>query len=123
MNDIDTNDFKSNIQEWIRLKRTLAQAKDDIDVLKKREKELKEKVTVDMSSNKVDVVNLSKGEKISYKEGVRKLGVTKNVIEAGLLAAFRNNEAERERVNTCIQDCRKDKELKSVTVTGLNKKK
>lgn len=122
MQDV-TEDFKNNLTEWVSLKKTLAKARSDLSVLTKREKELRKEVSEGMHKSSIDVVNLRQGEKVKKTERKSKGGVTKDVIRQGLEAAFPNNEAERERVRMCIEDCRQEKVTLSVSLTGLNKNK
>ena len=114
-----SNDFKNTLKEYVHVKTVIKRARADLSVLVKKEKELKPKVIDDMSNIEIDTINLSKGEKVSLKKRVSRGGITRKVIQNGLKEAFTGNEAEIERVLNCILDNREEKEIKSLSVTGL----
>ena len=111
--------FKLNLNEWIQVKKHLAEARKDIQILNKREKELKTIVGETMASSGTDRVNLASGAKINFKEKKTKSTVTKDVVAEGIKSAFPNNVTEQERILQCIEDSRSEKTVRSVTLCGL----
>jgi hypothetical protein len=111
--------FKQAITEWVGIKSQLASVRKDIAVLNKREKELREFVTVHMKNNEIDTVKVRDKVKVNFKSKTSKGSITKEVILKGLRAYFGGDEARVEGAFQAIQDSVSVKEKGSVTVSGL----
>jgi hypothetical protein len=111
--------FKLAITEWVSIKSQLASVRKDVAVLNKREKELREFVSVHMKNNEIDTVKVRDKVKVNYKTKKSKGGITKDVILKGLRAYFSGDEVRIEGAFQAIQDAVAVKEKGSVTVSGL----
>ena len=112
-------DFKSAMTEWVHLKAQLAAARKDLGTLNKREKELRQFVTIYMKENEVDTVRVQEKVKVNLKKTKTKGSLTKDVIKRGLLAFFGGNEAQVEGAFQAILDAAPTKETTGVSVSGL----
>jgi Family of unknown function (DUF5760) len=112
-------EFKSAMTEWIELKAHIAAARKDLDVLNKREKDLRKFVTAHMSQNEIDTVKVKDKVKVNFKRKKTKGPITKDVIKRGLGQFFGGNEAQIEGAFQAILDAAPVKETPSVSVTGL----
>jgi len=111
--------FKQAITEWVGIKAQLASVRKDVAVLNKREKELREFVTVHMKNNEIDTVKVREKVKVNFKSKTSKGSITKEVILKGLRAYFGGDEARVEGAFQAIQDSVTVKQTGSVTVSGL----
>jgi hypothetical protein len=82
-------DFANAMNEWIALKAQLSAARRDLSVLNKREKELKQFVTVHMAQNDIDTVKVRDKVKVNLKKKTSKGGITKDVIRTPLTILLR----------------------------------
>ncbi len=112
-------DFKTVMTEWVGLKAQLAAARKDLQVLNKREKELRQFVTSHMARNEIDTVKVQDKVKVNFKKKKTKSPITKDVIRRGLLTFFGGDEAQAEGAFNAIMDAAPMKETAGVTVTGL----
>ena len=111
--------FKQAITEWVGIKAQLASVRKDVAVLNKREKELREFVTVHMKNNEIDTVKVREKVKVNFKSKTSKGSITKEVILKGLRSYFGGDEARVEGAFQAIQDSVTVKQTGSVTVSGL----
>ena len=112
-------DFKAAMTEWVTLKAQLLAARKDLQVLNKREKELRQFVTHHMAQNEIDTVKVQDKVKVNLKKKKTKGGITKDVIRRGLTTFFGGNEAQVEGAFNAIMDAAPVKESSGVTVSGL----
>lgn len=114
-------DFKTAMNEWVQLKAQLSAARKDLTTLNQREKDLRKFVTVHMSVNEIDTVRVRDKIKVNLKKKTTKGGLTRDVIKQGLSTFFGGNEAQVDGAFQAILDAAPEKQVESVTVTGLNK--
>lgn len=112
-------DFKAAMTEWVTLKAQLLAARKDLQVLNKREKELRQFVTQHMAQNEIDTVKVQDKVKVNLKKKKTKGAITKDVIRRGLMTFFGGNEAQVEGAFNAILDAAPVKESSGVTVSGL----
>ena len=112
-------DFKTAMTEWVGLKAQLAAARKDLQVLNKREKDLRKFVSEHMAVNEIDTVKIQDKVRVNLKKKKTKGGITKDVIKKGLRTYFGGNEAQIEGAFQAILDAAPTKETSSVTVSGL----
>ena len=111
--------FKQAMTEWVGIKAQLASVRKDVLVLNKREKELREFVTIQMQTLEIDTVNVKDKVKVNFKNKKTKGSITKEVILKGLRTYFSGDEVRVEGAFKSIQDSVEVKEKGSVTITGL----
>ncbi|BAT22325.1 hypothetical protein [Yellowstone lake phycodnavirus 2] len=111
--------FKQAMTEWVGIKAQLVSVRKDITVLNKREKELREFVTVQMKTLEIDTVNVRDKVKVNLKTKKSKGSITKDVILKGLRTYFSGDEVRVEGAFKAIQDSVDVKEKSTVTVSGL----
>jgi len=111
--------FKTAMKEWVALKAQLSSARKDLQVLNKREKDLREFVTVHMKTHEIDTVRVHDKVKVNLNTKNAKGGITKDVILKGLRTYFSGDEVRVEGAFKAIQDSVSTKEKASVTVSGL----
>ena len=114
--------FKSAMTEMVTLKAQLSSARKDIQVLSKREKELREFVKQYMANNKIDTCNVRDRVKVSLKTKVTKGGLTKDTILRGLTTYFSGDAVKVEGAYQSIVDSATRKETSVLAVTGLKAK-
>lgn len=112
-------EFKTAMTEWVGLKAQMAAARKDLGTLNEREKELRKFVTDHMARNEIDTVRIQDKVKVNFKVKMTKGSITKDVIKAGLMSYFSNDEVRAEGAFQSILDSAPTKETQSVTVTGL----
>ena len=111
--------FKQAMNEWVGIKAQLVSVRKDITVLNKREKELREFVTVQMKTLDIDTVKVRDKVKVNLKTRTTKGAITKDVILKGLRTYFSGDEVRVEGAFKAIQDSVDVKEKSTVTVSGL----
>jgi hypothetical protein len=111
------DDFRDVMTEWVELKKQLNEARKDIGVLNKREKELRAFIKTYMKKEEIDNVNVNK-QKVSYKERVTKAPITREVIKKGLLSFFGGDEARAEGAFQAIVDAAPEVKRESLGITG-----
>jgi hypothetical protein len=111
-------DLSENVSKLVELTKQLAEAKSDIKILSQEEKRLKENVKKHMMDQGIDTINLRKG-KISIRNSVRKSGMSKDAIKAGLMTFFGGDETKVEGALNAIKDELKTKESTSISLTGI----
>jgi len=113
-------DFKSVMTEWVTLKGQLLAARKDINVLNKREKDLRTFVTQHMSRNEISTVRVpDNGVKVNFKVKKSRGAITKDVVKEGLLRYFSGNVEQADLVWKIIQETAPIKEVTGVTLTTL----
>jgi hypothetical protein len=112
-------DFSEAMKEWISLKLTLANARQDLASLNKREKELKTQITHHMSSNDIDTVKVKDTVKVNLKKKKSKGAITKQVIRTGLMNYFNSDGARVDQAIEAIEAACPTKDVSTVSVTGL----
>lgn len=117
-----TDDFRRSMSEWVELKKQLIDARKDMSLLNKREKELKTFIMGYMKKQKIDNINLTKG-KVSLKSSKKKGSMTIAAVRSGLNTFCNNDETEVERAINCIMDNIEEKESDAISLTGVNTKK
>lgn len=111
--------FKTAMKEWVALKAQLSSARKDLQVLNKREKDLREFVTVHMKTHEIDTVRVHDKVKVNLNTKNAKGGITKEVIKKGLLTYFSGDEVRTEGAFQAITDAAPVTSKSSVTVVGL----
>lgn len=117
-----SDEFRKYMSEWVELKRQLAEARKDMKVLNGREKQLKEYIAEYMQKTKIDTLSMSRGEKVSLKTSNRAGTMSKEAVIRGLDIYFEGDEVRTEAAMNCIRDNIDRKDVRTVSVTGLNKK-
>jgi hypothetical protein len=115
-------DFSEAMKEWIGLKIQLAEARKDLAVLNKREKELKTFVTRHMDTNDIDTVKVKDTVKVNLKKKKSKGSITKQVIRTGLLNYFQGDAGRVDGAIQAIEDAQPLKDVSTVSVSGLKAK-
>ena len=111
--------FKMAMKEWVALKTQLSSARKDLQVLNKREKELREFVTTHMKTHEIDTVRVHEKVKVNLHTKNTKGGVTKDVIKKGLGTYFSGDEVRVEGAFQAIMDAVPTAVKSSVSVIGL----
>jgi seryl-tRNA synthetase len=112
-------DFSEIMKEWINLKVTLANARQDLKQLNSREKELKQRITMHMAANEIDTVNVKDKVKVNLKKKTTRGAITKQVIRTGLLNFFNGDGARVDQAIEAIESAQPTKDISSVSVVGL----
>ena len=112
-------DFSDAMKEWISLKVQLAEARKDLAVLNKREKELKTFVTRHMDTNDIDTVRVKDTVRVNLKKKKSKGAITKQVIRTGLLNYFQGDAGRVDGAIQAIEDAQPLKAVSTVSVSGL----
>ena len=113
-----SDDFRKKMSEWVELKNQLAEARKDMAVLNKREKELKSYIGEYMKENGIDNINLKKG-KVTRRTTSKKSSLSKKVVETGLTTYFQGDEVRVEGAMTCITDQLTAEERDVISLTGI----
>jgi len=122
MSDGVSDVFRTKMSEWVNLKKTLTEARQDVKVLNQKEKELKNYIMGFMTEQGIDNVNLKKG-KVSLRNSKKKESLTKDRVQTGLLKHFNGDEVQTETAMNCIMDNLDIKESSMISLTGVNTKK
>ena len=109
------SEFKNAMSEWIELKKHIVDARKDISVLVKREKELAEIIKQNMIQNDVDDVKLQ-DKKVRLNKKNSKGGITKDVIQTGLNTYFSGDTVKVEGAMKAIIDSAPVKERFTLSV-------
>lgn len=117
-----SEEFRSKMTEWVNLKKQLTEARKDMQILNKKEKELKSYIMSFMSEQKIDNINLKKG-KVSLRTSKKKQSLTKDKVQSGLLKHFNGDEVQTETAMNCIVDNLEVKDTNVISLTGVNSKK
>jgi Family of unknown function (DUF5760) len=114
-------DLKSVMVEWIELKKNIADARKDIQLLSRREKELAEQIKNHMIEQDVEDVKIQ-DKKIKLRSKVVKTGITRPVIETGLGVYFAGDTVKVETVIKTIIDNAPEKERFTLSlVNGVSR--
>jgi Family of unknown function (DUF5760) len=95
--------FREAMSSWVELKTQLKEARKDLSVLNKREKELRSFIKTYMGKEEIDIVNVDKN-KVKYIVRNGKGSITREVIKNGLMAYFGNDEVKCEGAFQAILD-------------------
>lgn len=110
--DINEN-FRDAMAQWVDLKKRLSAAKDDLKILNKQEKDLRQFIQDYMLDHKIDTCN-TKDAKVSVKTRNKKTSFTKDLVKKGLLKYFNGDEDRANYVFEIILDCAEVSETNSV---------
>lgn len=116
-----SSEFRDKMTEWVELKRQLTEARKDMAVLNKREKELKKYIGEYMKVQGIDNINLRKG-KVSRRTSQKKPTFSKKAVEQGLGVYFQGDEVRVEAAITCINDNLPTEEREVISLTGIKEK-
>lgn len=116
-----TDEFRKKMTEWVELKKQLSEARKDMAVLNKREKELKSYIGSYMKENAIDNINLKKG-KVTRRTTSKKPSLSKKVVESGLTTYFQGDEVRVEGAMSCITDQLPAEERDVISLTGIKDK-
>lgn len=116
-----TDEFRKKMTEWVELKKQLAEARKDMAVLNKREKELKSYIGGYMKENAIDNINLKKG-KVTRRTTSKKPSLSKKLVESGLAIYFQGDEVRIEGAMSCITDQLPAEERDVISLTGIKDK-
>ena len=114
-------EFRDKMTEWVELKKQLTEARKDMAVLNKREKELKKYIGEYMKVQGIDNINLRKG-KVSRRTTQKKPTFSKKAVEEGLGVYFQGDEVRVEAAITCINDNLPTEERDVISLTGIKEK-
>lgn len=109
------SDLKNVMTEWIELKKQIAQARKDMSVLVKREKELSEAIKQTMKQNDVDDVKIQEN-KVRLRTKNAKGSITKDVIQTGLTTYFSGDVVKVEGAMKAIIDSAPVKERSTLSI-------
>jgi len=116
-----SNEFRDKMTEWVDLKKQLSEARKDMAILNKREKDLKNYIGEYMKVQGIDNINLRKG-KVSRRTTQKKPTFSKKAVEQGLGIYFQGDEVRVEAVITCISDNLPSDERDVISLTGIKEK-
>jgi len=108
-------EFKSAMTTWVELKTQLTEARKDLGILNKREKELRSFIKKYMHDEEIDVANVDKF-KVKYTQRAAKGTVTKAVIKEGLSTYFGGDETRTEGAYQAILDAAPDVKRESLSL-------
>lgn len=91
------------MSSWVELKTQLKEARKDLSVLNKREKELRSFIKTYMGKEEIDIVNVDKN-KVKYTVRNAKGSITRDVIKTGLKSYFGNDEVQADGAFQAILD-------------------
>ena len=97
------DNFREAMSSWVELKTQLKEARKDLSVLNKREKELRSFIKTYMGKEEIDIVNVDKN-KVKYTVRNAKGSITRDVIKTGLKSYFGNDETQAEGAYQAILD-------------------
>jgi hypothetical protein len=109
-------DFRDAMISWVDLKKQLTEARKDISVLNKREKELREFIKSYMSKEDIGSVNVNKN-KVKFTTKNAKGSVTRTVIKEGLFSYFGGDEVRVEGAFQAILDAAPEVQRSSLSLT------
>jgi hypothetical protein len=95
--------FREAMSSWVELKTQLKEARKDLSVLNKREKELRSFIKTYMGKEEIDIVNVDKN-KVKYTVRNAKGSITRDVIKTGLKSYFGNDEVQADGAFQAILD-------------------
>ena len=98
----DSDSFKKSMLEWVSIKKQLSMVRQDVQVLNKREKELRKFIQTYMKSNDIDACN-APGAKVSYTQRKAKGTFNRDSVRKGLLEYFSGNEDQVNHVMDIIE--------------------
>ena len=116
-----TEEFRKRMTEWVELKKQLSEARKDMAILNKREKELKSYIGNYMKENAIDNINLKKG-KVTRRTSSKTPSFSKKLVELGLTTYFQGDEVRVEGAMTCITDQLQPEEKDVISLTGIKEK-
>lgn len=116
-----TEEFRKRMTEWVELKKQLSEARKDMAILNKREKELKSYIGNYMKENAIDNINLKKG-KVTRRTSSKTPSFSKKLVENGLTTYFQGDEVRVEGAMTCITDQLQPEEKDVISLTGIKEK-
>ena len=120
MAEIST-EFRVKMTEWVDLKKQLTEARKDMSILNKKEKELKKYIGDYMKDQGIDNINLKKG-KVTRRTTEKKPTFSKKAVEEGLGVYFQGDEVRVEAAVTCISDNLPSEPRDVVSLTGIKEK-
>lgn len=98
----ETDAFKKSMVEWVDIKKQLSMVRKDVQVLNKREKELRAFIQTYMKKNEIDACN-APGAKVSYTQRKSKGVFNREVVRKGLSQYFNGAEDHVDRVMEIIE--------------------
>lgn len=107
--------FREAMSSWVELKTQLKEARKDLSVLNKREKELRSFIKTYMGKEEIDIVNVDKN-KVKYAVRNAKGTITREVIRNGLMTYFGNDEVRSEGAFQAILDAVPDVKRETLTM-------
>jgi CBS-domain-containing membrane protein len=112
--------LKATVTEWIELKKNLASARKDIQVISRREKDLAEEIKSLMIEHDVDDLKVQ-DKKIRLRRKIVKASITKNVIQNGLNVFFSGDELKVNTVIKVIAENAPSTERTTLLLSGVTK--
>ena len=116
-----SDEFRQKMTEWVDLKKQLTEARKDMAVLNKREKELKSFIASYMKEQQIDNINLKKG-KVTRRTSQKKPTFSKKTVEQGLNVYFQGDEVRVEGAINCITETLPTEEKEIISLTGIKDK-
>jgi hypothetical protein len=112
--------LKAIVTEWIELKKNLASARKDIQMISRREKDLAEEIKSLMIEHDVDDLKVQ-DKKIRLRRKIVKASITKDVIQNGLNVFFSGDEVKVNTVIKVIAENAPSKERTTLLLSGATK--
>lgn len=112
---MDQEEFKRRMVEWVEIKKQLSSVRKDVQVLNKREKDLRGAIQVFMKSNDIDACN-APGARVTFTERKTKQPFNKDLVKKGLVKYFSGDEDQADRVLEIIESCREVGHKDSVSI-------
>lgn len=110
-----SEEFRDAMSSWVELKTQLSEARKDIAILNKREKQLRSFIKSFMKDQEIDVIKVNKS-KVSYKTTHSKGTITREVIKRGLLTFFSDDEVRAEGAYQAILDAAPNVERETLSL-------
>ena len=98
-----TENFRAAMTTWVELKQQLGEARKDLSILNKREKELRTFIKSYMSKEDIGSVNVNKN-KVKYTMKMARGSITRDVIKTGLHTYFGGDVVRVEGAYQAILD-------------------
>ena len=114
--------FKSNLAEWVELKRQLKEIAADTKILKQREKELASAIKSSMGREEVDVINSSDlGVKVAHKISQRTKALSVKTMRTKISDFFeaRGDPNTRDLLFVFLDEARDKVQSETLTMKAL----
>jgi len=110
-----TDNFRVAMTTWVELKQQLGEARKDLSILNKREKELRSFIKSYMSKEDIGSVNVNKN-KVKYSVKTARGSITREVIKTGLASYFGGDVVRSEGAYQAILDAAPEVQRESLSL-------